>query len=67
MQARTDIGGVDKPVIDTEHQDQPDLADKQQTEEEGETLDRFLAAPLEGIVVDLIDRHADEKKHRRHD
>src|SRR5207245_1306079 len=67
MQARPDIGCVDKPVIDAEYQDEPDLADKQQAEEEGETLDRLFAAPFEGVIVNLVDRHADEKKHRRHD
>src|SRR5947209_19610693 len=67
MQARTDIGGLDKPVIDAEHENQPDLADKQQTEEEGETLYRLLTAPFERVVVDLVDRHADEKKRRSHD
>jgi hypothetical protein len=67
MQARTDIGCLDKSIIDAEDQDQGDLADEQQAEEEGETLNRFFAALLESIVVDLVRAHADEKEYRRHD
>ncbi len=67
MQARADIARLDKAVVDAEDQDQRDLADKQQAEEEGQTLDRLVAAPLEGVIVELVDRHAEHKEDRHHD
>ena len=66
MQARADIGRLDKAVIDAEDQDQRDLGDEQQPEKEGEALDRLLAARFERIVIELVDRHADDEEHRRH-
>ena len=62
MQAGADIGRLDKAVVDAEDQDQADLADKQQAEEEGETLNRFFAALLEGIVIDLVDDRSRPEK-----
>ena len=67
MEARPDIGGFDKPVINTEDEDECDLSDKQQTKEKCQALDRFLAAPLESIIIDVIDTDPDKKKRRRHD
>ena len=66
LHAAADIGRVDGAVVDAEHQVQPDLGDEQQAEEEGEAAQRFLAAFLERLVVDLIDEHAEHIKHRQH-
>ena len=66
MQARADIGRFDKAVIDAEDQDQRHLGDEQQTEKEGEPLDRLLAARFERVVIELIDDHPDHEKHRQH-
>src|SRR5205085_7502719 len=65
MQARADIGRLDKTVIDAKDQDQRHLGDKQKAKEEGQALDRLFAAALEGIVIDLIYRHADNEEDRR--
>ena len=66
MQARADIGRFDKAVIDAKDQDQRHLGDEQQAEKEGEALDRLLAAQLEGIIVEPIDRHSDHVEDRQH-
>ena len=60
MEARADIDGVDETVIDAEDQDESDLGDEQDAEEEGEAAQRLVAAPLEGQVIDLIDRGAEQ-------
>src|SRR6516164_7681880 len=67
MQGRTDIGRFDKAVVDAKDQDQGHFAYKQQAKEESEALNRLLAALLEGVEIDLVHRHADQKKYRRHD
>ena len=61
-----DVGGLDVAVVDAEHQDQPDLGDEQQAEEEREAAQRLLAALLERLVIDLIDRGAERVERRQH-
>ncbi len=60
--ARPDIGRLDVAVVDAEHEDQHHLGDEQQAEEEGEPAQRFLAALLERLVVDLIDAGAERDR-----
>ena len=68
MQARPDIGCLDQAIIHAEHQHERDLGDEQEAEEEGEATQCFLAAPLEGNVVHLIDCRAEkiERRQRNH-
>src|SRR5439155_4130180 len=44
-----------------------DFGDKQEAEEKRQPLDRLFAAQLERVVVEAIDRHADQVEHRQHD
>ena len=67
MQTRPDIRRLDKAVIDTKDEDQRHFSDEEKTEEESQTLDRFLASALERIIIDLVHSHADEKERRYHD
>ena len=62
---RPDIRRLHVAVVDAEHQDQRHLGDEQQAEEEGETAQRLLPAPLEGDVVDLIDRRTQQIERRQ--
>src|SRR5205807_5643060 len=66
-QRRPDVDRLDVAVIDAEHQDETDLGDEQQAEEERQPAQRFLAAPLERGVIDLIDRAAQHVERRQHD
>ena len=65
MQAGPDIGRLHRPVVDAEDQHQRDLGDEQQAEEERQAAQRLVVAPLEGDVVDLIDRHAEQVEGRQ--
>ena len=67
MQAWPDIGRLDQPIVHAEHQHERDLGDEQQAEEEREAAQRFVAAPLEGDVVHLIDRRAEQIERRQRD
>ena len=55
----------DEAVIDAEDEDQRDLGDEQNAEEEGEAAERLLAAALEGLVIDPIDRRAQQVEGRQ--
>ena len=67
MQARPDIRRLDVAIIDAEYEDQPHFGDEQQPEKEREAAQRFLAVPLEQLVIDLIDAGAQQIEHRQHD
>src|ERR1019366_1725089 len=53
LDGRTDIVGLDEAIVHTEHQQQTYLDDKQDAEEEHQTLHRLFTVPLEGVVIDL--------------
>src|SRR5207248_3237009 len=65
--ARPDIEGLDVAVIDAEDQDQHHLGDEEQAEKERETAQRLLSAPLERLVIDLIDAGTEQVERRQHD
>ena len=67
LPGRPDIGRLHVAVVDAEHQDQRDLGDEQQAEEEREAAQRVLPAPLERLVVDLVDQRAERIEDRQHD
>src|SRR5262249_52569746 len=55
-----DVPALHRTVVDAEDQDQRHFGDEQDAEEEGETAQRLVVAPLEGDVVDLIGRHTEQ-------
>ena len=59
MPGRADIGGFDVTVVDAEIEDERDLGDEQESEEKGESTQRFLPTSLKGRVIDLIDASAE--------
>src|SRR5277367_3497532 len=67
MPGRTDIGCFDIAVVDAEIEHEAYFGDEQETEEEGEAAQRFLAAFFERDVIDLVDAGAEHKKCGRHD
>src|SRR5262249_57357825 len=65
--ARPDIGCFDVAVVDAENENEHHLGHEQQAEEERQAAQRFLPAPLERLVIDLIDAGAEEIERRQHD
>src|SRR6185437_16788122 len=66
MQGRPDIARLDEAVIDAEAEDQRHLGDEENAEEEGEAAQAFLAAPLEGEEINLINRGAEDEEGGGH-
>jgi hypothetical protein len=67
VQGWADIGRFDVAVIDAEIEDQRDFGDEQKAEEEGEAAQRFLAALLERLIIDLVNAGAEHVERRHHD
>ena len=67
MHTVAEIDSIDRAVVDAEHQEQDHFSDEQETEEKGEAAQRFGAAPLERLVVDLIDEDAEQIEQRQRD
>src|SRR3989475_12257092 len=62
-QALADVIGLDHALVDAEHEDQSDLDDEREAEEEREAAHAGVAAAfLEGLIVEPVDRDAEEKK-----
>ena len=60
-----DVRRLHQPVVDAELQAQADFHDEEEPEEEDEPPQRLLAPALEALVVDAIDRDAEQIEERR--
>jgi hypothetical protein len=61
-----DVGGIDQALVDAEGEDQTDFDDERDAEKERETAHPGVgAAFLERLVVEAVDRDA-EQEERRH-
>ena len=69
LQAAADVARLDAALVHAETQDQPDLDDEREPEEECQPAHPGVgAAPLEGLVVEAVDQHAqhEEGRHQQH-